>query len=259
MGKLEVFLSNFQESKDPGLQRKGLGRWFELLEVHPMKLFWSNLLTFAFLSPCIAAVFFMINLWDWLSIAAVWFSFTLAGPAVTALHFVCIQVARGKPVWLKEDYWESFRREWKGSLLLSAIIAALWLGYILCIRAYVIGSGGIEFFSMLVFVCGGFLLTGFTVFSYQQLAMIELPFGNIMRNSLLLIFAGGVRSFVTVLFAALCIGLCICFYGFALFVLLLGFYALSIMTVNFIFLPVFDRFFPEKRGKGDETEDESGE
>ncbi len=240
-------MSNFQKSRNPDLQRSGLGLWFELLETHPMKLFWSNLLTFAFLLPCLVAAFFLINLWDWLSIAAVWLFYSLAGPAVTALHFICIQIARGRPVWIKEDYWSCFKNEWKKAILLSAVVGGLWLGYIVWIRWIILANGGVELFAMLLFVCGGFLLAGFSALSYQQLAMVELPFANVLKNAVLLIFAGKIRSFAAVMFSMLCIGLCLYFYSFSVFVLILGFCALGIMTLNLIFLPVFNEFFPDSR------------
>ena len=243
MGRFRLFLSNFQQAPSADIQRKGLGRWFEILEVHPMKLFWANLLTLAFLLPCIAAAFFMLELWDWLSIGAVWLFYTLAGPAVTALHFICIQAARGKPIWLKEDYFSCFKREWKRAMALSALIGALWLILLLELRMAITAGNGL---GLLPLIGCGFLLSGFSVFSYQQLAMIELPFGNVIKNGVLLIFAGKGRSFAAVLYASVCIGLCVYFYGMALFALLLGFYAFSIMTVNFIFLPVFNELFPSE-------------
>jgi len=97
----------------------------------------------------------------------------------------------------------------------------------------------------LVFVCCGFVLAGFTAFSYQQLSSVELPFRNVLQNALLLIFAGKGRSFAATVFALLCTIVCIKFYLYAFFLALAGLYAVAVMTFSLIFLPVFRHLFPE--------------
>lgn len=209
-----------------------------------MKLFWANLLTFLFLLPCLVSIFFMVQLWDKLSIAGTWLFFGLAGPAITAMHFIAIKAARGRPIWLWPDYKECMQREWKKAVVLSLIVGGLWLFLIDTVRTMYVLQEGISLpMLMLLFLCG-FLLSGFSLFSYQQLAMVSLPFHGVLRNGILLIFAGKGRSFAAVLLAYMVILLCLYYYRVAPFFLLLGFYALTVMTVNLIFLPCFEELFP---------------
>lgn len=243
MAKLSRFWSNFVKMP-ADVPRGGLGRWFQILEEHFMPLFWTNLVTFAWLLPCFACLFFLTELWDSLSWAGTYVFFVLAGPGVTALHYNCMRIVRGVPVWWWDDYMECVRREWKKAMLLSAILGALWSGYVYALRLIIAVSGGLGLmYSMLFAVCG-FVLTGLTALSYQQLANVELPFGNVLKNALLLIFAGKGRSFAAVMFALAALALCARYYLYAFFVLLVGFYAVGVMTFSLIFLPVFNEFFP---------------
>ena len=67
-------------------------------------------------------------------------------------------------------------------------------------------------------------------------------------NAFLLIFAGKGRSFCAIAFAMAVVGVCLWFYQYCVFYLLLGVPALTIMTANLIFYPVFEDFFPEDDG-----------
>ena len=177
----------------------------------------------------------------------VWIFFALAGPGITALHYICIKISRGTPVWVKDDYFDCVKREWKKSIVLSLIVGALWLSAIYAVKMIVIVEGGISLTKLVFFLIYGYLLTGFSAFAYQQLAMIELPFKNVLENAVLLIFAGKGQSIKAILCAYVVILLSIYFYNFSYFILLIGFYALTVLTVNFIFMPVFDELFPDDR------------
>ena len=85
----------------------------------------------------------------------------------------------------------------------------------------------------------------FIQLGFQQIAMVQLPFFGIIRNALLLIFAGKLRAFFAILFALAAVGAALWFYEFFVFILLLGAPVLTVMTFNLIFLPVFEAFFPE--------------
>lgn len=245
MAKLSKFWSNF--AKMPAdVPRAGIGLWFQLLEERFMPLFWSNFVTVAALVPCCACVFFLTELWDTLSWLGAYVCFILAGPCVTALHYICMKVVRGAVVWWWEDYKTCVRREWKKAMALSAITGALLSGYVWAVRLVMAVNGGLGTGYLLVFLCCGFVLAGFFAFSYQQLAAVDVPFGHVLQNALLLIFAGRGRSFAATVFALACMLLCAKFYLYALFAALAGLYAVAVMTFSLIFLPVFRKLFPEE-------------
>ena len=94
-------------------------------------------------------------------------------------------------------------------------------------------------------VCGIFL-AGFSFFSFQQLATVELPFRGILRNGLLLILAGKGRSLAVSLLtmAAVLVGAWYSVISYC--VLLIDVLAIGIMTGELIFFPVFEMLFLEE-------------
>lgn len=243
MSKLSKFWSNFAQMP-ADVPRAGLGRWFQIVEERFMPMFWVNLVTMGALLPCFACVFFLTELWDSISWCGAYVFFVLAGPCITALHYVCMKIVRGIPVWWWDDYKECVRREWKKALVLSAVVGALWSAYVYAVRLVLAVQGGLGAMFAMAFLCSGFILTGFTAFGYQQLAAVEIPFANVLKNALLLIFAGKGRSFAAVMFALILLLLCARYYLYAFFILFVGVYALAVMTFSLIFLPVFRELFP---------------
>ena len=98
-----------------------------------------------------------------------------------------------------------------------------------------------------VYSSGGKMETGgaagSNLFGYQQIAMLELPFGTQLKNAALLIFAGKLRAFFAI---AVWVGMLlvpVIYYGLAAYILLAGWVAIGVMTANVIFAPVFSRLF----------------
>lgn len=96
---------------------------------------------------------------------------------------------------------------------------------------------------LLMMLLAAYFLTGLTLFGYQQIAMLELPFGTQLKNAALLIFAGKLRAFFAI---AVWVGMLlvpVIYYGLAAYILLAGWVAIGVMTANVIFAPVFSRLF----------------
>ena len=99
------------------------------------------------------------------------------------------------------------------------------------------------FIYLLMMLLAAYFLTGLTLFGYQQIAMLELPFGTQLKNAALLIFAGKLRAFFAI---AVWVGMLlvpVIYYGLAAYILLAGWVAIGVMTANVIFAPVFSRLF----------------
>ncbi len=111
------------------------------------------------------------------------------------------------------------------------------------IRKYVAVDGGMSVGYLLMMLLAAYFLTGLTLFGYQQIAMLELPFGTQLKNAALLIFAGKLRAFFAI---AVWVGMLlvpVIYYGLAAYILLAGWVAIGVMTANVIFAPVFSRLF----------------
>lgn len=238
------FWSNFSQPR-AGERKRGLGRWFQILEERFMALFWTNLLLVAMALPLIAGLFFFAQLGDSLSLVCVAVGVLILSPGLTAASFVTTQIIRDKPVEVWRDFWKSVRRDWKQSLGYGAAMGLLWGVFVYALELVVAVQGGLGLMYTMVFFLCGFLTTGLTVLGFQQIAMVELPFFGIFRNAFLLIFAGRGRSLGCILLTMLLVGLCLWFYQYFVFILLLGVPTLIIMTANLVGYPVFASFFLE--------------
>ena len=232
--------------KTPGGGRgRGLGRWFQILEESFMTLFWGNLLCLLFCLPFFVCLFFFLQTGDWLSGLGLFLSLGLLGPGVTGLNFVCMQLIRDKHVSLGADFLASVKRDWKQSAAFAWIAGALWGSLAWTVRLVSLTQGGLGIgLSAVLLVCA-FVMTGLTVIGFQQIAMVRLPFRGVVRNGFLLMIAGGGRAAAAVAFSLAAAAVCLDFYQYCVWYLVLGAPALIVLTANLIFYPVFTRFFPE--------------
>lgn len=181
------------------VQRRGLGQWFEILEEKIMDLIRVNLMTVMCFCPALLCCDIGIRMKDIrLFILGIMF-FVLAGPALTAMNRICMRMVLRLHYWCREDFWKCIRQEWKNSMILTGLLTVLWGAVLYSCFMMLLLDGGISIFILLVFCIYIYLLIGFTVFSYQQLAMVDLPLKSVMKNAFLLIFSGGFRSAVMIL------------------------------------------------------------
>lgn len=238
------FWSNFTASRT-GARKKGLGRWFQILEDQFMSLFWVNLLFIGCALPFLISLFFFLQLGDSLSLLGMVLGLALLGPGFTAMNYICMQLIRDKHIYLWDDFKKSIRRDWKQAMAFSLIAGLLWGFFAYALRLLILIQGGLGPVYTAVFAVNAFLVMGITLLGFQQVAMVQLPFFGVLRNALLLAFAGKARGFFGILFALAAVGACLYFYEYVVFILLLGAPVLIVMTFNLIFLPVFEEFFPE--------------
>lgn len=229
-----------------GVRRTGLARWFQILEERFMTLFWANLLCVAWALPFLTALFFFLQTWDWLSGIGVVLGTAILGPGVTALNRVCMQIIRDKPVFVAQDFFASVKRDWKQSAAFALIVGALWGMFAWAVRLVGLTEGGFNPVLAVAFLLSAFVMMGLTVIGFQQIAMVALPFRGVLKNGLLLILAGGGRAGGAILFSLAAVAVCLRFYEYCVWYLILGAPALLVMTANLIFYPVFEQYFPEE-------------
>lgn len=225
------FEDNFTK-KPAEIQRKGLGRWFEILEERYFLLLEVNLLTLLCLTPSIFCFSVSIHMHD----LRVWLLgimlFTISGSSITALNNICIRIILRMPCWVKEDFFGCMKREWVKSAILSFGVSVLCSVLALAMYLVYTVEKGIPVFMFLMFVLYAFLLMGFMIFAYQQLAIVDIPFHAMIRNAFLLIFAGKVKSVICILTALV---LAVLFYQqmfWGTIIFLLGAGAIMVMSIN---------------------------
>lgn len=174
----------------PEEEQTGLLLWFQILQKHYLKLFGANAIAVLSLLPCAYFIYLLIQTGDvvfWVVGLAL---FVLASPCQTGLHSVCVRLVHRMPVWVKDEFINAWKQEWKPSMLLGLILGVLWS--VLAYGAYMVikVDGGMSVGYLLMMLLAAYFLTGLTLFGYQQIAMLDLPFGTQLKNAALLILPG---------------------------------------------------------------------
>ena len=227
----------------PEEEQKGLLLWFQLLQKHYLNLFYANAIAVASLLPCAYFVYLLVQTRDLTFWALGLVCFVLAAPCQTGLHSVCVRLVHRMPVWVKEDFARAWRAEWKKSMVFGLLLGLLWSALAYAVYMVIAVDGGLSVGFLLLFCLAGFLLTGITLFGFQQIAMLEVSLWDALKNAVLLIFAGKLRSFFAIAVWVAMMLVPVIYYGLAVYILLLGWVAIGVMTANVIFAPIFSGFF----------------
>ena len=110
----------------PEEEQTGLLLWFQILQKHYLKLFGANAIAVLSLLPCAYFIYLLIQTGDvvfWVVGLAL---FVLASPCQTGLHSVCVRLVHRMPVWVKDEFINAWKQEWKPSMLLGLILGVLW-------------------------------------------------------------------------------------------------------------------------------------
>lgn len=242
----------------PEEEQKGILLWFQHIYNHFNKMFLMNLITVLCMLPALFALTYLISTRDLVFWVAACVLLILAGPTLTAMNGMAVRIVHRRPVWLKEDLKRSWKQEWLPSMLLTAVLVALWSALIYAVYLVILSMDWSLGHLLLFLVCA-FLLTGLTLFSYQQLSMLELSFGKLLKNSFLLIFAGGFRSVFAILpTMVLWLG-CALLPEWSMLILLVGLPILSVYTANLIYRPVFQKLFLTETDDNGTTEEDQTE
>lgn len=108
--------------------------------------------------------------------------------AITAMSRITLAMCEDSPYFLREDYWAVFKREFGRALGMGAIYAA-WIALsVISGLMYLSAAEGQSFYWVLVAVCLLSLLLAVmsAFFTFPMLARVQLSFGDILRNALIL-------------------------------------------------------------------------
>lgn len=144
----------------PEEEQTGLLLWFQILQKHYLKLFGANAIAVLSLLPCAYFIYLLIQTGDvvfWVVGLAL---FALASPCQTGLHSVCVRLVHRMPVWVKDEFINVWKQEWKPSMLLGLILGVLWS--VLAYGAYMVVAvdGGMSVGYLLMMLLAAYFLTG---------------------------------------------------------------------------------------------------
>ena len=227
---------------DPDTPRKkGAARFLELLG-RDLTSFWL-----AGLLSMLSAVPFLFGLWFSIVSHAVLPALLagvlgglIAAPQICGLQDTILRSLRDEPGY----WWTTYRRAWKRNAKASLLPGALG-GLVLAMQifsAYHLASGQ-SFWLPVALLLGVIFLTGLAQYVFAQVALLNMPFGGILKNAILLFLGYLPRTMLGVVWQLLYWGLLLAFWPFSsVLVVITGTWLPALLSLMAIY-PVLDKSF----------------
>lgn len=209
----------YEPKKDtPGIakdapQKKGFARYFDILWREFFPLLKLNLL---FIISCLPIV----------TIPA----------ALTAMNRITVTMVRDRNYFMLSDYWDAFKRDFFRSLLAGVLVLVLVALFSLSIWFYyMLGQAGSKFFMLFVGVSVALMIMvlGSAMYFFPMLAMVELPTGKLMRNSIIMFFTHFKKSLPAALISGAMVLGGIGLYPLSIIFIVFIMFSLASMSANF--------------------------
>ena len=226
-------------------RKKGPARFFEMLGRDFVSFYLAGMLALASAMPFVLGVWFAVATHSLvpLLLAGV-LGGMIAAPQLCGLLDTILRSLRDEPGF----WWTTYRRAWKrnakASLLPGAIGGLLLAMQIFTAFHYDISVGVVPGALLAV---GLFLLLGLAEFLFAQVALLEMPFAGMLKNSLFLFLGYLPRAALGVLWQFVYwIGILL-LWPISVFALLItGFWLPALLTMQAIY-PVLDKAFDLER------------
>lgn len=129
--------------------------------------------------------------------------------ALTAMHRITSVMVRDENHFLWPDYWKAFRRDFWKSLGGGAAIAAVMALFVLSTVFYYNLMQVNKVFVLLAgfAACVVLLTLCVSFYFFPMLAMVDLPLGALLKNSMALVFGNIGKTLLALLLFVLLIGL----------------------------------------------------
>ena len=199
-----LFHQNFTKP-GPGVspntpRKKGAARYFEVLS-RDFSTFWlAGMLAMLSGLPFAAGLWFAVNTHSLIPmLAAGILGGMIAAPQIVGLNDTVLRALRDEPGY----WWATYRRAWKRNAKASLLPGAL-CGLLLAMEIFTffhLGGSGVAA-KVAIFVAL-VLLAGIAQYLYAQVALIDIPFHGLLKNSLMLFLGFLPRSALGILWQGL--------------------------------------------------------
>lgn len=164
----------------------------------------------------------------------------IAAPQICGMQDVMLRSLRDEPGF----WWTTYRRVWKGnakaSLLPGAIGGLLLAMQIFCLYHISASQSAMVLVALLM----GFLfLTGLAQYVFAQIVLMELPFGLVLKNAVLMFLGYLPRTMLGIMWQLLYWGVVVLFWPFTSVLLVItGCWLPTLLSLMAIY-PVLDKSF----------------
>ena len=184
-----------------------------------------------------------------------------AGPAITAMYYITLKMARNEESYVVKGFFHSFKQNLKQGIVIQILM--LLLGVILAFDLYfcrvMSNQGSVYRFFSYVFVAALFVYAMIFLWIYPVLAKFYNTTKNLFRNSVLMSIRHLPYTILMMVITAapLLIGLFVAqaFPFMLLFYILLGFSTIAYVNSRF-FVKIFDNYIPATEEETTESDEE---
>ena len=176
------------------------------------------------------------------------------GPAVTALYYVTIKMARGDDPYIVKSYFKSFKENFKQATIIWVVMLALIIVLVLdweVVTLMMDGNAAKIMKLVLGVVTIFFVLTGLYIF--PVLSRFENTIRQTVKNAFLISIMSLPKSIVIVVIHLLPLGLLLLSIQVLPFLFLLGMPVVAYLS-SMMFVRVFKKFEPEEEDLGNGEE-----
>ena len=218
-----LFHSNF-DKPGPGVapdapRKKGAARFFEILGRDFSTIWLAGILALVSSLPFALGLWFAVETHSLIPLlAAGILGGMLAAPQIVGLNDTILRALRDEPGY----WWETYKRAWKRHAQASLLPGAV-CGLLLALEIFTLFHLDIR--ENMPLVAASFvaiiLLAGLSQYIYAQVALIDIPFGGLLKNSLMLFLGYLPRSALGVLWQLVYWGVIALFWPLTGFVMIL--------------------------------------
>lgn len=226
-------------------RKKGPARFFEMLGRDFVSFYLAGMLALASAMPFVLGVWFAVATHSLvpLLLAGV-LGGMIAAPQLCGLLDTILRSLRDEPGF----WWTTYRRAWKRNAKASLLPGAIG-GLLLAMQIFTVfhydSSVGVVPGALLA--VGLFLLLGLAEFLFAQVALLEMPFAGMLKNSLFLFLGYLPRAALGVLWQFVYWIVILLLWPISVFALLItGFWLPALLTMQAIY-PVLDKAFDLER------------
>lgn len=223
-------------------RKKGFARLFELLGRDFGSYFKAGFLAFLSALPFILGMAFAIvtHVVLYVLIAGI-LGGMLAAPQICGMADTILRSLRDEPGY----WWTTYRRAWKNNAKASLLPGAI-IGLILALQLFTLFhmsslNGGL--FTWVMMILGAFLTIGMACYIFPQITLLDMSFGSILKNSVLLLLGYLPRSAGAIAITLVYWVVMLLFFPLSLFILPFTSFWLPMLPSLLVIYPAFEKSF----------------
>jgi len=182
------------------------------------------------------------------------------GPATAGLTYVMRNFSQSKPVFFMSDFLEKCKSCFVNGLLVTVVDAVAAVAFYFSFNFWSDGSNGIPStfrpLALVITFIVAYLIICMNFYIFPMMVSFDLPFGKLVKNSLILAMYKIFHNLAMIVFDAVLIALCLIFMPITVPAVMCLLFSIVNLFNNFIVYPLLVKYVatPKEEAVYDETE-----